>query len=158
MKLSEIKASLNGLDKVQFLLPGGAIVPEHFHVTEIGLIDKKFIDCGGTVREEKLINFQLWTANDTDHRLLPQKLKDIIALSERVLGIGDQEIEVEYQSDTIGKYGLAFNGKAFQLVSKTTTCLAPDQCGVPSQKHKIQLQELIAAEQTICKPGSGCCG
>jgi hypothetical protein len=158
MKISEIKTSLNGLDTVEFVLPNGDTVPEHFHVTEIGLIDKKFIDCGGTVREEKLINFQLWTANDTDHRLLPKKLKDIIALSEKVLRIEDLEVEVEYQSDTIGKYGLEFNGKSFQLVSKTTACLAMDQCGVPPQKQKLQLQELAVADQTSCKPGSGCCG
>lgn len=158
MKLSQIKTSLNTLETVRFVLPNGDLVPEHFHVTEIGLIDKKFIDCGGTLREEKLINFQLWTANDTDHRLLPKKLKDIIALSERVLGLDDLEVEVEYQSDTIGKYGLDFNGNTFQLVSKTTACLALDQCGVPPQKQKIKLQELVTAENNSCKPGSGCCG
>jgi hypothetical protein len=158
MKLSEIKSTLSTIDKVEFLLPNGATVPEHFHVTEIGLIDKKFIDCGGTVRQEKAVNLQLWSSDDTDHRLQPGKLTDIIALSERILGIEDLEVEVEYQSDTIGKYGLAFNGKAFQLVAKTTACLALDQCGVPPQKQKFQLQELVATEQTNCKPGSGCCG
>lgn len=107
MKLSEIKSSLTVLDSVQFVLPSGAMVPEHFHVTEIGLIEKKFIDCGGTVRQEKVINFQLWSADDTDHRLQPKKLTDIISLSEKVLGIEDLEVEVEYQSDTIGKYGLS---------------------------------------------------
>lgn len=158
MKLSEIKSFLSNLDKVEFLLPNGATVPKHFHVTEIGLIDKKFIDCGGTVRHEKAVNFQLWSSDDTDHRLQPGKLADIIALSERVLGIEDLEVEVEYQSDTIGKYGLNFNGKSFQLVSKTTACLALDQCGVPPQKQKIRLQDLVVADQTPCKPGSGCCG
>jgi hypothetical protein len=158
LKLSEIKTSLNGLDKIQFVLPNGNIVPEHFHVTEIGLIDKKFIDCGGTVRKEKVVNFQLWSADDTDHRLQPGKLTDIIALSEKVLGIEDLEVEVEYQSDTIRKYGLEFNGKSFQLVAKTTACLAMDKCGVPPQKQKLQLQEFAISEQTSCKPGSGCCG
>lgn len=158
MKLSEIKASLSKINKVEFVLPNGAVVPEHFHVTEIGLIDKKFIDCGGTVRKDKVVNFQLWSAEDTDHRLQPTKLTDIISLSERVLGIEDLEVEVEYQSDTIGKYGLDFNGKSFQLVAKTTACLAIDQCGVPPQKQKLQLQELAISEQTSCKPGSGCCG
>lgn len=158
MKLSEIKSSLSTVDKVQFVLPNGGTVPEHFHVTEIGLIDKKFIDCGGTVRHEKVINFQLWSADDTDHRLQPKKLTDIISLSEKVLGVEDLEVEVEYQSDTIGKYGLDFNGNAFQLIAKTTACLALDQCGVPPQKQKMQLQELVASEQTSCKPGSGCCG
>jgi hypothetical protein len=158
MKLSEVKSSLSTIGKVEFVLPGGATVPEHFHVTEIGLIDKKFIDCGGTVRQEKVVNFQLWSSDDTDHRLQPGKLTDVIALSERVLNIEDLEVEVEYQSDTIGKYGLDFNGKSFQLVAKTTACLALDQCGAPPQKQKIQLQELVSSEQPSCKPGSGCCG
>ena len=158
MKLSEIKSSLNKVEQVTFILPNGSIVPEHFHVTEIGLIDKKFIDCGGTKRNEQVINFQLWSADDTNHRLGPQKLMDIISLSEKVLGIDDLEVEVEYQSDTIGKYELHFNGMAFQLVPKTTACLAMDKCGVPPQKEKLQLKELIATEQTSCKPGSSCCG
>jgi hypothetical protein len=158
MKLSAVKSSLTTIDKVAFVLPNGAVVPEHFHVTEIGLIDKKFIDCGGTVRTEKITNFQLWSADDTDHRLQPGKLAEIIALSERVLGIEDLDVEVEYQSDTIGKYGLDFDGKSFQLVAKTTACLALDQCRIPPQTQKIRLQELVVAEQTSCKPGSGCCG
>lgn len=158
MKLSEIKSSLTTLKELNFILPNGTMVPEHFHVTEIGLIEKKFIDCGGTQRQEKIISFQLWSAEDTEHRLRPKKLMDIIALSEKVLNIDDLEVEVEYQSDTIGKYELQFNGKAFQLVSKTTACLALDKCGVPKENQEFRLQELVAAEQTNCKPGSGCCG
>jgi hypothetical protein len=45
MKLSEIKTA-NTLENVTFLLPNGTYVPEHFHVTEVGLITKNFIDCG----------------------------------------------------------------------------------------------------------------
>src|SRR4051812_22038228 len=104
MKLSEIKTHLSTATAVNFELPNGSMVPENFHVTEVGVIAKHFIDCGGTVRNENVANFQLWNANDTDHRLKPQKLLNIIALSEKVLGIEDLEIEVEYQSDTIGKY------------------------------------------------------
>jgi hypothetical protein len=54
---------------------------------------------------EKFANFQLWDTNDFEDRLKPQRLLNIIALSEEKLNIGDLEIEVEYQSDTIGKYG-----------------------------------------------------
>jgi Family of unknown function (DUF6428) len=115
MKLSEIKNHLATAQAVNFKLISGAYVPEHFHVTEVGLITKHFIDCGGVERLEKVINFQLWNANDVDHRLKPQKLLNIIALSEKKLGIGDIEIEVEYQTDTIGKYALAYNGKDFLL-------------------------------------------
>src|SRR4051812_43916963 len=110
MKLSQLKQQLSCTTELNFELPDGTLVPQHFHVTEVGQINKHFIDCGGTVRTEKTVNFQLWEAGDFDHRLAPQKLNAIIALSEKVLGIEDGEIEVEYQSNTIGKYGLDFNG------------------------------------------------
>ncbi len=56
MKLSEIKAILRKADVLQFELPGGNLVPGHFHVTEVGKITKHFIDCGGTERLEEVIN------------------------------------------------------------------------------------------------------
>ena len=84
----------------------------------------------------------MWNANDTDHRLKPQKLLNIIALSEKVLGIEDLVVEVEYQADTIGKYGIRFNGQDFVLTNKQTDCLASDSCGIPAEKRKIKLVEL----------------
>ncbi len=157
MKLSDIKNQLNALSEVVFQLPNGTFVPNHFHVTEVGLITKNFIDCGGTVREEKVINFQLWEANDFDHRLAPQKLINIIELSEKVLKLPDYEIEVEYQSDTIGKFGLEFNGKHFLLTSKQTACLAEDKCGIPQEKLKINLKDLSTDQNACCTPGGKCC-
>jgi len=156
MKLSEIKEILKTVETVNFQLPNGTFVPEHFHVTEVGMITKNFIDCGGTVRNEKVVNFQLWDANDFEHRLKPKKLKDIITLSEKVLGIEDYEVEVEFQAETIGKYDLGFNGKDFLLLAKQTACLAQDHCGIPKEKMKVSLRDL--QEQTsCCTPNSGCC-
>lgn len=155
MTLSEIKQILPTLENVEFQLENGTFVPEHFHVTEVGMITKNFIDCGGVVRNEKVVNFQLWNADDFEHRLKPNKLLHIIQLSEEKLGIEDFEIEVEYQSETIGKYDLNFNGKTFVLKNKTTACLAEDACGIPSQKPKVNLGDLSA--NATCAPGSGCC-
>jgi hypothetical protein len=157
MKLSEVKNILENVDNLRFELQNGSSVPAHFHVTEVGMITKKFIDCGGTVRSEKVVNFQLWNATDTDHRLEPQKLLKIIALSERMLSIEDLEIEVEYQAETIGKYGLDFNGKNFVLTSKQTACLALDACGVLPTKLKVSLAELQSTATACCTPGGGCC-
>ncbi|MBB4807136.1 hypothetical protein HNP38_002440 [Chryseobacterium defluvii] len=157
MKLSEIKDILPTLENVEFQLENGTFVPEHFHVTEVGQINKKFIDCGGVIRNEKSVDFQLWNANDYEHRLKPGKLLSIIKLSEEKLGIEDSEIEVEYQSDTIGKYDLAFNGKTFVLKNKATTCLANDACGIPSEKQKKNLTELTVNQNASCTPGGGCC-
>lgn len=156
MKLSEIKEQLNSLESLNFVLPNGTKVPQHFHVTEVGQITKKFIDCGGVVRTEKVVNFQLWEANDFDHRLAPKKLISIIDLSEKVLGIEDGEVEVEYQGETIGKYNLGFNGKDFLLLAKQTNCLAEDKCGIPLEKQKIKLSDL-QSQSSCCTPGGKCC-
>ncbi|MGB0862252.1 MAG: DUF6428 family protein [Saprospiraceae bacterium] len=163
MKLSTVKQALSGLEQLEFQLPNGELVPRHFHVTEVGQITKNFIDCGGTVRSEKVVNFQLWNANDYDHRLHPEKLISIIELSEKILKIEDSEIEVEYQGQTIQKFGLDFNGKQFLLTTKETDCLAKDNCGVPSlktTKPKVKISQLLELETvgtSSCEPGGGCC-
>lgn len=155
MKLSEVKTVLKELNTIGFKLPNGELVPNHFHVTEVGKVSKHFIDCGGTVRKEEVVNFQLWNADDYDHRLHPEKLLHIIELSEKTLDLDDVEIEVEYQADTIAKFGLAFDGTNFLLTSKQTDCLAKDKCGIPEVKPKLKLSELKKA--ATCTPNSGCC-
>ncbi|GAA4802222.1 DUF6428 family protein [Olivibacter ginsenosidimutans] len=154
MTLEQIKEIVSTLDNVAFQLEDGTFVPEHFHITEIGVVTKHFIDCGGTIRNDKVINFQLWNANDVEHRLKSAKLLNIIELSEEKLGIEDAEVEVEYQSETIGKYDLDFNGKNFILKNKQTACLAGDSCGIPVEKQKVKLSAL---NDTCCTPNSGCC-
>ena len=155
MKLSQVKSILKTVEAVNFTLPNGTSVPEHFHVTEVGLITKNFIDCGGTTRKETVVNFQLWDANDFEHRLKPLKLLNIIELSEKMLGIEDFEIEVEYQDTTIGKYDLDFDGNDFVLLNKQTACLAQDQCGIPSKKQKIKLSDRNS--EPCCSPDGNCC-
>lgn len=155
MKLSEVKNALQNLKTIGFQLPNGESVPSHFHVTEVGKISKHFIDCGGTVRTEEVANFQLWNANDYDHRLHPEKLMNIITLSEKILNLEDLPIEVEYQGQTIEKFGLDFDGTIFLLTSKQTDCLAKDNCGIPAQKPRIKLSTLTS--ESSCTPGGGCC-
>nr|WP_321412560.1 DUF6428 family protein [uncultured Allomuricauda sp.] len=154
MKLEEVKSALEHLEIIGFQLPNGKLVPNHFHVTEVGKITKHFIDCGGTVRNEEVVNFQLWNANDYDHRLHPEKLVHIIELSQKTLDIGNLEVEVEYQGQTIEKFALEFDGTNFLLTTKQTDCLARDKCGVPADKTKVKLSEL---QNSGCVPGSGCC-
>lgn len=154
MKLSEVKTALSTAEGVNFVLPNNEYVPGHFHVTEVGLVSKHFIDCGGTERVEEVVNFQLWNANDYDHKLKPQKLLNIISLCERKLGFdSDLEVEVEYQAETIGKYNLGFNGKDFVLLAKQTACLASDACGVPA----LETTNTKAEAAACCTPGGGCC-
>ncbi|MDB2363413.1 DUF6428 family protein [Flavobacteriales bacterium] len=147
MKLLEFKNILRTKETIAFELPNGKLVPSYFHFTEVGGVEKNFIDCGGTIRKENRINFQLWEANDYDHRLHPDKLVSIIDLSIDKLQLSDEEIEVEYQGETIGKYFLDYQGGNFLLTKTLTDCLAKDNCGIPVQVE----------ENTSCAPGSGCC-
>jgi hypothetical protein len=157
MKLSDVKVSLQAIGSVRFKLPNGSYVPQHFHVTEIGAISKQFIDCGGMVRADHVVNFQLWEANDYDHRIEPKKFLDIITLSEQILKLKDAEVEVEYQSTTIGKYGLDFDGSDFILTKTYTDCLAKDNCGIPQEKTSVSLASLNKSAESCCTPGGSCC-
>lgn len=150
MKIAETKKTLPTLQAVNFRLPDGSYVPPHFHVTEVGLVTKHFIDCGGTERKETVANFQLWEADDYDHRLAPQKFLHILNLCDKVLGDDSLEIEVEYQQNTIAKFGLDFDGKDFILTAKSTACLAQDACGIPNKQQKT-------TSSSCCTPGGGCC-
>lgn len=150
MSLSEIKQILSSTETIQFELPNGNLVPRHFHVTEVGKISKHFIDCGGTVRKEEIANFQLWSTRDFNHRLHPKKLLDIIELSEKILGLKDMEIEVEYQGETIEKFDLDYAGGNFLLIPMKTDCLAKEKCNILPQKE-------IVSENKTCAPGAGCC-
>lgn len=155
MNLTELKQHLSSADTLRFLRPDGTPVAEHAHVTEVGVITRRFIDCGGTGRTERRINLQLWTADDVHHRLHPQKLLEIIALSETRLGLPDAEVEVEYQADTVGRYGLLFDGRSFWLTAKQTACLAEDACGIPAKKSGYA--DTAKPASNTCTPGSGCC-
>jgi len=43
MKINDIKKHLSEATTIAFELPNGKLVPNHFHVTEVGLITKKQI-------------------------------------------------------------------------------------------------------------------
>ncbi len=155
MKVRELVQHLSVKQQVQFQLEDGTLVPDHFHVTEMGLVLKNYVDCGGKMRNERSATFQLWVAGDTDHRMTSQKFLGIIAIADGLYGIQDLEVQVEYQQDTIGVFDLNYNGEKFVLQSKQTACLAEDACGIPEQKRKVTISDLNA--QGCCQPGSKCC-
>ncbi len=157
MKILEFKSHLSNLDTVAFKSPDGEFIPAHFHITEVGVTTKHFIDCGGDVHEEKTANLQIWVADDYDHRLTSRNLLNIFKLSDKILKDDDLDVEVEYQTETIGKYSLGFSDNTFQLVTKETDCLAKVKCNIPFSKPKIQFSELVLTNQNVCTPGGGCC-
>lgn len=157
MKLSQLKKHLSNVNTLDLTIEGGKNIPSHFHITETGLTTKHFIDCGGKIRKEKTVSFQVWVASDTKHRLEPSKLKKIIGLAEPLFENEDLEVEIEYQTDTVGRFGLDFQNDQFILTPKFTDCLAKENCGVPLDKQKVYMKELTNTKESCCTPGGGCC-
>ncbi len=157
MKISELKTRLTSLSDLRFSLPDGSQVPAHFHITEVGFNQKKFVDCGGGLHDERTAVAQIWVADDLDHRLAPANFLNILNMSEPLFEGEDLEIEFEFERETIGKYGLADGENGLRLVSKKTDCLAPIKCNIQRPKVKLDLSSLVAKRQNRCEPGGGCC-
>lgn len=151
MKLIDLLDLLkNNPDRsIDMILPSGAKVPAHFHITEVGHVQKRFVDCGGTLRSSTSCVLQVWVANDIDHRLDTTKLAKII---DKGLGLFDNQqipVEIEYEQDVVSQYpvegvSLGAQGIVFELTKKHTACLAPDKC-------RIDLNVVSACS------GPGCC-
>ena len=127
--------SENPAAAIHLMLPDQSFVPAHFHVTEVGRVQKDFIDCGGTVRSATSCVLQVWVAQDLDHRLDSTKLLKVLRLAAPLLKSTDLPIEVEYENRTVSQFPLAAvevtpSGILFHLGSKHTACLALDRCGV----------------------------
>lgn len=156
MKLAEFKKQLENVNELQFVLQNGQMVPAHFHITEIGVTTKQFTDCGNTFRTSKKITFQLWTSVDVYHRLEAPKVLSIINSVAQKPETDDLEIEIEYQQDTIGKFGLDFIENQFVLTNTFTDCLAKSSCGIPLEKVKIGLEKL-KEKVACCSTETNCC-
>ncbi len=135
MKLSEFKHALQGSPDhlLRFILPDGDVIAAHAHITEVGRIDKTFIDCGGTVRKVSTCSLQAWVADDTDHRLEPGQLASILDKAAPILTDEDLEMEIEYEDCQISQFpvenvSLQGNDLKFYLGTKHTDCLAKDVC------------------------------
>ncbi len=161
MKTSHFKKHLSGQESLNFVLENNIQIPPHFHVTEAGITTKQFVDCGNTIRTEKKLNFQIWLAEDTEHRLSPNKLLKIIEKTEQLWGNEDLDIEIEYQTNTIGKYTLDKKDNDFVLLATSTACLAQENCGIEQKttKPKLNLAE-ISNKNVCCSPNTNsgkCC-
>jgi hypothetical protein len=108
MKLNELKAVLarHPETTLRFVLPNGESVPAHAHVTEVARVEKRFIDCGGTLRSDLMCRLQTWTANDYEHRLTAGKLLGILNKAGSFLAPGDMEVDVEHEVQFISQFPL----------------------------------------------------
>ena len=139
---------------LHIVLPDDDIVPAHFHVTEIGRVQKDFIDCGGTARSTTHCQLQLLVASDVDHRLTAGRLAKIFDFSAPVLRGDDLPMVVEHEDCRTIAFPLrSFTATddqiTFQLDLPHPACLAGDACGLSPEEAGVA--------GSSCAPGSGCC-
>jgi hypothetical protein len=144
MKIDEFRSALEAAPEalVRFTLPNGDQVPVHFHVTEVGYLSKKFIDCGGVTGATESCVLQTWLGDDDDHRLSAGRLAKILALGGGALPHDNLEVEVEYDCCVVSHYPVRAAKRVsgyleFTLGSKSTQCLA--------------------RERRLAQQGSNCC-
>ncbi len=159
MKLSELKSLLRENTERHFRiqLPDGAPVPSSFHVTEVGRVQKTFLDCGGTLRESLTCQLQVWVGEDYDHRIETGKMASILDKARAYLPDESIPVEIEYEDRVISQYtieGHEITGDAvvLTLANKHTECLAPELCGLPS----IGRLPAVGGKNPCCGP-AGCC-
>lgn len=153
MNLNEFKALLKGEGEKHFRiqLPDGSPVPLSFHVTEIGKIQKTFIDCGGTMRGTIACQLQIWVGEDVDHRMEARKAAAILEKAKAFLPDENIPVEVEYEDRVISQYTIEAatidsTSVTLKLSHKHTECLAPELCVVPPKSRESK-----------CHAPSGCC-
>lgn len=159
MKIIELKKALakHPESVVRFALPNGTAVPAHAHVTEVARIDKYFVDCGGTVRQESMCRLQTWVASDEDHRLNAGKLLKILEKAKPLLQTEDLEVDVEHELGNISQFPVedvtASNSEiTLQLGTRHTACLAMDQCCPPGATSGEQCCAPAASPLAEFKP------
>lgn len=140
MKVDELKSLLKEIPQAQprFILPDGELIPAHYHITEVGHVTKRFIDCGGTLHETAHICLlQTHVADDVEHRLDAGTFANILDLGKQVLPHEDIDVEVEYEDCGVSQYPiesaeLTGDFLELRLREKHTDCLAKEKCGIES--------------------------
>ena len=147
MRVSELSQALREAPEatIRFRLPNGELTPAHAHVTEVARINKRFIDCGGTLREDAMCRLQTWVADDYDHRLIAAKLAKILEKAHTVLGDQDLDVDVEHDIGFVTQFPLVSvelvgSEAILNLQGRNTACLAPELCcPAPQQSSVVSL-------------------
>jgi len=139
MTLQELKDCLQQRPDLSLAiaLPDGRRLPAHYHVTEVGHVVKKFVDCGGTHRVTEACVLQAFVGSlkDDGHRLTAGKLVQILGFGDSFLPAGVLPVEVEYEDGMVSQFpvtgvGLVGDVLTLQLGLKHTDCLAKEKCGI----------------------------
>lgn len=140
---------------IEFHLPGGIQLPTHYHITDVGAVNRYFIDCGGQTREENYVQIQLWLGKNNDHCLDAKTILKILKNSNKVLcklpNLNDSNVFIEYKTEFITQYPIAkidvLNGKIICFTKHLTT-----QCLV-ALRHEQELNKGAASD---CRKASCC--
>jgi len=140
MTVSSLCAALAAAEAlpIAVIWPDGEPIEAHFHVTEVGRVQRDFVDCGGTVRRVVTCLLQSWVSDDLDHRLTSNKLLKALVQAEPVLRGEDLPVEFEYDACNVVQLKIisAIAEKdrlVIRLGKKQTDCLAKELC-VPSPR------------------------
>ena len=169
MTLREFKTLLqdNRGRLFQVALPTGEGVPISFHITEVGRVEKTFLDCGGTLRNRSTAQLQVWVGPDEDHRIQAGKMADILERSGQVVPDDILPLEIEYEMESgfvsqfpVAGFAVSNDAVVLHLGVRHTECLAPELCitpaNVPAFKSSLSLEPVIETNGCGCGP-SGCC-
>lgn len=153
MKLREFKETLANNQNKQFLikLPNNKKIPQSFHITEVGLVTKVFIDCGGKIHKNETCQLQAWVGSDINHRIETGKMLNILKLSQSIVPNDSIDLEIEYEDEIISQYSVSQAIMTEETVTldlslKHTDCLAKELC-IPKSSD----------QEGCCKDGGGCC-
>ena len=151
MKLSDLRVVLDRYPDSfpRFVLPDGDYIPAHAHVTEVGHVAKKFIDCGGVIDKTETVLLQTHVGRDVEHRLRSDRFAKILQLGERVLPHDQLEVEVEYDCCVVAQYPITEAKRADEhldviLGKRRTQCLAKER-------------RKTASTETCCETAAACC-
>ena len=152
-------------EALRIVLPNGEAVAPHFHITEVGHVTKRFMDCGGTHRKTKSCLLQTWVHSDVDHRLETGKLANILRIAGDVLPSLDLPVEIEHEAGVVSQYPIIAgisDGHTLTLTTslKHTACLAMDVCCAPEGASTAPLttaEKPRVKASACCTPGGGCC-
>ena len=141
LPISALKAALAAAPELPLAViwTDGEPIEAHFHVTEVGRVQRDFIDCGGTVRRLVTCLLQTWVGEDLDHRITAGKLLKAFEHASPILRDDDLPVELEYETCNVVQLTVASIRResdhfAIQLGSKHTDCLARELC-IPSAKN-----------------------
>ena len=149
-----------------FILPDGGLIPAHFHITEVGHVLKRFIDCGGTRRTLETCLLQTWVHDDVGHRLVAGKLAAIFDKAGDVLPNHELPVEIEYEDGVVAQFPVESSEiiddqLVFRCGWKHTDCLArgiclPGEC-CTTDPEPASCCTTDTEPASCCTPGSKCC-